>query len=140
MSVLTHRFWSKVRDQHGCWQWTGSVNSRGYGQWAFNQVSKSVHRLTWIEFRGDIPDGLTIDHLCRNKRCVNPWHMELVTPRVNNQRRFGPDVCLLPVGTTAAWKRPETLDEKRRKEATAEWGKWFGALLEELFSPHRRIA
>jgi len=87
MSVLTNRFWAKVTQGDGCWTWTATVNSRGYGQWAVNGVSKSAHRLTYEAIVGPIPDGLTIDHLCRNKRCVNPAHMEPVTAAENNRRK-----------------------------------------------------
>jgi len=85
---LTDRFWSKISKDPGtdCWNWTGALNSRGYGQWGVNKVSKSTHRLAYEALVGPIPDGLTIDHLCRNKRCCNPAHLEPVTQAVNNER------------------------------------------------------
>ena len=87
MTVLTHRFWAKVTvAPSGCWEWTGARSSKGYGQWSVRGVSKSIHRLTWQEFRGPIPDGLVIDHLCRVRHCCNPDHMEVVTGLVNAQR------------------------------------------------------
>ena len=91
LTDLTARFWTKVTvdPDSNCWLWTGALNSRGYGQWAVEGVSKSIHRLTYEAFRGDIPEGLTIDHLCRVKHCCNPWHMEVVTVAVNNQRKVG---------------------------------------------------
>jgi hypothetical protein len=57
----------------------------GYGRFALRQGTKQfyVHRLAWTYERGEIPEGLTIDHLCRNRGCVNPDHMELVTLGVN---------------------------------------------------------
>jgi len=68
-------------DSSGCWLWTGTVNpvtgysqagKRGYG-----------HRMSYVEFVGPIPDGMTIDHLCRVRSCVNPDHLEAVSLREN---------------------------------------------------------
>lgn len=121
-TVLTDRFWAKVRDDHGCWTWTGAVGNTGYGQWAVNGTAKSTHRLAWADLRGPIPDGLQIDHLCRNKACVNPWHMELVTAAVNIRRRFtNPNDCLLPPGSVTPWNRPETVQERRDRERAARF-------------------
>src|SRR5688572_21764976 len=50
----------------------------------------SAHRLMYVALRGPIPDGLELDHLCRNHACVNPWHMEPVTGRVNKLRGTSP--------------------------------------------------
>lgn len=84
---LTERFWAKVsRHPSGCWVWTAAVNSRGYGQWGFRGVSRSVHRLTYEAYVGPVPVGLVIDHLCRNTRCCNPAHLEAVTIGENTRR------------------------------------------------------
>jgi hypothetical protein len=69
-----------------CWYWTRAVNSKGYGQWGVNGVSRSVHRVAYELLVGTIPAGLTIDHLCLVKRCCNPVHLEIVTRRENVQR------------------------------------------------------
>jgi hypothetical protein len=66
-----------------CWVWTGAITSRGYGSVQHDRRRVSVHRLTYELLIGPIPDDLTVDHLCRNKRCANPAHMEPVTRRVN---------------------------------------------------------
>ncbi len=73
----------------GCWQWTGARSSSGYGQVGISGVSKSTHRVAYELLVGAIPDGLQIDHLCRNKTCCNPVHLEPVTNRENNLRRPG---------------------------------------------------
>lgn len=67
----------------GCWEWTG-VLVRGYGQMLVSRSStRYVHRIAYEEFVGPIPKGLTIDHLCRNRACFNPEHLEPVTMREN---------------------------------------------------------
>jgi hypothetical protein len=60
----------------------------GYGQISRHGVNQPAHRAMWEHERGPIEGKLTIDHLCLNRRCVNPEHMELVTYSVNNYRRF----------------------------------------------------
>lgn len=70
-------------NEHGCWVWQGSqFRPNGYGRYA----GQYAHRLAYSLFKGAIPQGLQIDHLCRNKLCVNPAHLEAVTGRVNTLR------------------------------------------------------
>lgn len=73
-----------------CWIWTGSVGSNGYGQAAWQRKNRRAHRVFYECFKGPIPEGLVLDHLCRVKRCVNPDHLEAVTQRVN-VLRSGPE-------------------------------------------------
>lgn len=80
------RFWVKVdRRSDGCWQWLGSLDQNSYGQFTDNGTTRA-HRWSYVHWRGPIPDGFTLDHLCRNKACVNPHHVEAVT-RSENIRR-----------------------------------------------------
>lgn len=74
----------------GCWHWVGAITSSGYGAVGVNGVSKSTHRVAYELLIGQIPADLQIDHLCRNRPCCNPAHLEPVTARENNIRR--PDV------------------------------------------------
>ena len=68
-----------------CWEWTGSIRN-GYGRvWADGR-RRTIHRVIWEALVGPIPDGLEIDHLCRNTICCNPDHLEPVTRSVNVQR------------------------------------------------------
>ncbi len=76
---------------HGCWEWNKALDRYGYGRFRITlagQVrSSGAHRISWLVFRGEIPDPrLQIDHLCRNRRCVNPDHLELVTNYQNYER------------------------------------------------------
>lgn len=69
-----------------CWTWTGALNSRGYGCWGVDGKSQLTHRVAYKLLVGEIPTGLQIDHLCQNKRCCNPAHLEPVTDAVNKSR------------------------------------------------------
>jgi hypothetical protein len=71
-----------------CLIFTGSLRGSGYGQIWMREAQRSVeaHRVAYELFVGAIPDGMQIDHLCRNKLCVNPAHLEVVTPRENTLR------------------------------------------------------
>src|SRR3990167_8003727 len=81
--TLTERFKAKIGET-GCWEWTGAIIQNGYGQLkgASDRVEYS-HRVAYQLFYGEIPEGLTIDHLCRNRKCVNPLHLEAVSNQEN---------------------------------------------------------
>ena len=86
----THaRFWANVEKTSTCWEWRGSISVYGYGQFGARERSWRAHRFAWVELRGEIPTGLVLDHLCRNRACVNPDHLEPVTDRVNTLRGIG---------------------------------------------------
>lgn len=70
----------------GCWKWLGARDSKGYGRLQYELGQYLAHRFSYAARHGEIPEGLTIDHLCRNTGCVNPSHMELVTPGENARR------------------------------------------------------
>lgn len=72
----------------GCWLWTGCVNSNGYGSFHLDGSTQYAHRVAYELTVGAIPDGLEIDHLYRNRRCVRPDHLEVVTHQQNIQRIF----------------------------------------------------
>lgn len=79
------RFVRYTDDLFGCWLWTGSVNSKGYGRiWYPPHRFVFVHRLAWTLAYGPVPDGLCVLHRCDTPRCVRPDHLFLGTIRDNN--------------------------------------------------------
>ena len=91
--VLPERFWLKVRRAAGdCWMWTASTNS-GYGQfgmWKEGRVVLRAHRVAFKAAGGVMVPGMTLDHLCRNRACCNPMHLEQVSRAENVMRGIGP--------------------------------------------------
>src|ERR1035437_5379402 len=86
MMILDENFFSKVQKTETCWLWTG-CKVRGYGQVTIFYKRFYAHRLSFEAAKGKIPEGLEIDHLCHVKNCVNPDHLEAVTPKSNMKRR-----------------------------------------------------
>jgi hypothetical protein len=83
-----NRFLEKVKKDPdtGCWIWQSSLNTNGYGQFRLKGKIRKAHRAAWLIFRGPIPKGMTLDHKCRNIKCVNPKHLELVSVSENVRR------------------------------------------------------
>ncbi len=75
---------------NGCIIWTGTKTKEGYGFIVAEGTNKSTHRVAYELAKGVIPDGLFIDHLCRNPSCINPDHLEAVTQKINNLRGMSP--------------------------------------------------
>ena len=74
----------KIKIENTCWVWQGAINKgTGYAYSSWNGKSCSAHRLAYRLFKGEIPEGLVIDHLCNNKICMNPEHLEAVTQKEN---------------------------------------------------------
>jgi hypothetical protein len=80
------RFMAKVEKTDSCWNWLAQLNEGGYGRFSYRLKMVAAHRWIFEHVNGPIPDGLQVDHLCRNRRCVNPAHMEAVTGQVNTLR------------------------------------------------------
>lgn len=92
MTSEIDRLLSRVEpSSQGCWEWQGARTGSGYGAQQFRGRLESTHRISYLLHVGPIPNGLCIDHLCRNTICCNPEHLEAVTPGENVRRQ--PRVC-----------------------------------------------
>lgn len=107
------RYRAKVDRSGGpdaCWPWRGSIETTGYGRAWWDGRNEMAHRVAYLLAKGPIPAGLEIDHLCRNRPCQNPAHLEAVTQRVNKRRTM-----LTP-------ELRARRAEAGRKGAIARWG------------------
>jgi HNH endonuclease len=130
--TLFRRFWSKVLIGDGCWVWQGALTNPGYARvWAGDKM-KQAHNLSYETLVGPIPDGLELDHLCRNRACVRPDHLEPVSRRTNILRGHAPTArnalavfCVRghPFDAANTWRSPDgrrrrcrtcTLERKKR--------------------------
>ena len=86
----------KICDQTNCWVWQGATSGkedknktgRGYGRISIRGHTSAVHRVMYVCYYGYIPNKIQVDHLCFNRLCCNPEHLEAVTPKKNNKRKL----------------------------------------------------
>lgn len=94
---IAQRFWSRVHKTNGCWIWLGATNPKGYGQFfwkrgdASHSYTRPAHIVAYELSLGPVPKGRELDHICQNRRCVNPAHLEPITHKENLMR--GDTVC-----------------------------------------------
>jgi hypothetical protein len=79
-------FWAKVDTSGDCWEWQGAITTAGYGQMRFDGRLSHAHQVAFQIHGGVVPEGMELDHLCANRRCVNPAHLEPVTHGENIRR------------------------------------------------------
>lgn len=76
----------QVDEATGCWQWNANRNAKGYGRFQYDGWFQSAHRVSYLLFVGPIADGCEVDHVCRNRGCVNPEHLQLLSHTANVRR------------------------------------------------------
>ena len=83
------KFLSKIKiTSSGCWEWGKPNHNKGYGVLCYKYKRMYIHRFIYDYFYGNLKPNLQIDHLCRNRLCVNPKHLEQVTHKTNTLRGF----------------------------------------------------
>lgn len=94
---MEDRFWGKVKKTETCWWWTAGCSSDGYGSFHVEvdgkRASRGAHAVAYELCIEKVPEGLEIDHLCRNRRCVNPAHLEPVPHKENVHRGEAGALC-----------------------------------------------
>lgn len=96
---VVDRFLEKIKPTPtGCWVWMGTKNSQGYGQLWFRGRLWLAYRVAYVSFFGSTSPGFQLDHLCRQRSCVNPMHLEQVTAQENVRRGESPNIKIARSG------------------------------------------
>ena len=134
----------EVDEATGCWNWTGALARGGYGAFEGDRGTTKSHRWAYAHYIGPIPDGLVIDHLCRNRKCCNPQHLEAVTQKENVKRgnsgkyqrnrkthcKRGHELTVENTYTQQSGRTCRTCLKAREKKRVRDWGKCYVARLE----------
>lgn len=107
----------------GCWNWNGTKYPNGYSKRRYKNRYACAHRIYYEELVGPVPKGLHLDHLCRNRGCVNPLHLEPVTQRENNRRGISRAVRMAVTDKTSAEQREAACRGVMRGDSIYSWGK-----------------
>jgi len=87
---VTDRFWARVNKTETCWLWTGApTKNGGYGSLNIGRTPKAAHRISYEMAKGQIPEGMQIDHMCHTPLCVNPEHLRPVDHKRNQENLTG---------------------------------------------------
>lgn len=127
------RFESQVLKMPTCWLWKGPPRKRGgYGQfnWGDGKVV-SAHKASYLLFVGEVPEGMDLDHTCRNRMCVNPEHLEPVTRKVNLNRGLNGVLKEFCKNGLHPWieenkMKPNKQDKSRCRPCHLEWRRVHG--------------
>lgn len=120
---IEHRLLSNVEQvtESGCWIWTLALSHNGYGLIGTGNGPKRnhlgrVHRVSYELYRGPIPEGMQLDHLCRVRCCANPWHCEIVDNNTNVMRGVGPTAVNAKKNALQEWSSICPFQEKRAED------------------------
>lgn len=101
ITELPDQFWDRVNKEESCWLWMGKIDD-GYGRWHVAGKYHLVHRLAFVVLKHKLGENTQVDHLCKVRNCLNPDHLEEVTPKENTRRgltkRFNTDPDKCPYG------------------------------------------
>ena len=109
--------WSVL--ESGCWEWKLNKNWKGYGSCTVGGINRMAHRVVFESFRGTIPIGFELDHICKNRGCVNPDHLRVVT-KTENIRRSA--VAKINMGIAGAIRKSHSKNKCTIKETAKAFG------------------
>lgn len=127
------RFMSKTQPgKNGCIEWTAPLDKDGYGTFYFRRKGRRAHRVAWFNFNGEIPDGMVVNHNCRNPSCVNHQHLRLLTKQENSMQDSASPAYLNAMKTTCKNGHPfdvkygnqrycSKCEAEKRRRLRAKW-------------------
>jgi hypothetical protein len=127
------RFWDNVFVTESCWLWLGAKDTYGYGQFSVGGRLVLVHKWAYVRWRGSVPLGKELDHLCRVRRCVNPTHLQAVSHRLNMSRGYWARKTYCPKGHPYDARNTffQANGQRTCRECKAQWQRNRAARLKE---------